>query len=87
MWIGAGVAGRRAYLAAGAGGGGTGAGSSLTASRSVFFFLPRSNSSTDHCGARTLLLWAIFGINLFVTYSLISWLPTLLSSSGWAKAV
>jgi MFS transporter, AAHS family, 4-hydroxybenzoate transporter len=36
--------------------------------------------------ARTTLLWAIFGINLFVTYSLISWLPTLLSSSGWAKA-
>jgi MFS transporter, AAHS family, 4-hydroxybenzoate transporter len=36
--------------------------------------------------ARTLLLWAIFGINLFVTYSLISWLPTLLASAGWAKA-
>jgi MFS transporter, AAHS family, 4-hydroxybenzoate transporter len=36
--------------------------------------------------ARTLLLWAIFGINLFVTYSLISWLPTLLAASGWAKA-
>ncbi len=36
--------------------------------------------------ARTQLLWAIFGINLFVTYSLISWLPTLLASAGWAKA-
>jgi MFS transporter, AAHS family, 4-hydroxybenzoate transporter len=36
--------------------------------------------------ARTILLWVIFGINLFVTYSLISWLPTLLSEAGWAKA-
>jgi MFS transporter, AAHS family, 4-hydroxybenzoate transporter len=36
--------------------------------------------------ARTSLLWLIFGVNLFVTYSLISWLPTLLSEAGWAKA-
>jgi MFS transporter, AAHS family, 4-hydroxybenzoate transporter len=41
---------------------------------------------TPQYRARTQLLWLIFGINLFVTYSLISWLPTLLSQAGWAKA-
>jgi len=33
----------------------------------------------------TLLLWAIFCLNLFVTASLISWLPTLLVESGWPR--
>jgi AAHS family 4-hydroxybenzoate transporter-like MFS transporter len=33
---------------------------------------------------RTLLVWAIFWFNLFVIYSLISWVPTLLHSAGWA---
>jgi MFS transporter, AAHS family, 4-hydroxybenzoate transporter len=41
---------------------------------------------TPEYRARTGLLWLIFGINLFVTYSLISWLPTLLSEAGWARA-
>jgi len=36
--------------------------------------------------ARTTLLWVIFWLNLFVSYSLISWLPTLLSTAGWAAA-
>jgi MFS transporter, AAHS family, 4-hydroxybenzoate transporter len=35
--------------------------------------------------ARTLLLWTIFWLNLFVSYSLISWLPTLLGAAGWAR--
>ncbi|MFM6832777.1 MAG: MFS transporter [Novosphingobium sp.] len=34
---------------------------------------------------RTTLLWSIFFISLFATYSLISWLPTLLTSAGWAR--
>jgi AAHS family 4-hydroxybenzoate transporter-like MFS transporter len=33
---------------------------------------------------RTLLVWVIFWFNLFVIYSLISWVPTLLRSAGWA---
>jgi AAHS family 4-hydroxybenzoate transporter-like MFS transporter len=36
--------------------------------------------------SRTLLLWCTFGLNLFVLYLLISWLPTLLRSAGWAPA-
>jgi AAHS family 4-hydroxybenzoate transporter-like MFS transporter len=32
---------------------------------------------------RTILVWAIFWFNLFVIYSLISWMPTLLRSAGW----
>ncbi|MDT8399291.1 MAG: MFS transporter [Pseudomonadales bacterium] len=36
--------------------------------------------------SRTLLLWAIFSINFFVLYYLISWLPTLLSNEGWPQA-
>lgn len=32
---------------------------------------------------RTTLLWALFWVNLFVNYSLISWLPTLLTQAGW----
>jgi AAHS family 4-hydroxybenzoate transporter-like MFS transporter len=32
---------------------------------------------------RTILVWLIFWFNLFVIYSLISWLPTLLHSAGW----
>jgi len=35
---------------------------------------------------RTLLLWVIFFISLFATYSLISWLPSLLTSAGWERA-
>lgn len=34
---------------------------------------------------RTTLLWSIFFISLFATYSLISWLPTLLTTAGWAR--
>jgi AAHS family 4-hydroxybenzoate transporter-like MFS transporter len=34
---------------------------------------------------RTVLLWIVFWSNLFVNYSLISWLPTLLGSAGWEK--
>jgi MFS transporter, AAHS family, 4-hydroxybenzoate transporter len=41
---------------------------------------------TPQYRARTGLLWLIFAVNLFATYSLISWLPTLLSEAGWAKA-
>jgi AAHS family 4-hydroxybenzoate transporter-like MFS transporter len=33
---------------------------------------------------RTILVWVIFWFNLFVIYSLISWVPTLLHSAGWA---
>ncbi|HZF15122.1 MAG TPA: MFS transporter [Steroidobacteraceae bacterium] len=32
---------------------------------------------------RTLLLWSVFALNLFVLYFLISWLPSLLTSAGW----
>jgi len=32
---------------------------------------------------RTILVWLIFWFNLFVIYSLISWLPTLLHAAGW----
>jgi len=35
---------------------------------------------------RTLLLWAIWSLNLFVNFSLANWLPTLLKSSGWNHA-
>jgi len=34
--------------------------------------------------ARTLLLWLGLVLNLFSLFFLISWLPTLLSSSGWS---
>lgn len=34
---------------------------------------------------RTLLIWAIFLTSLLATYSLISWLPTLLGNAGWAR--
>lgn len=33
---------------------------------------------------RTLLLWTVFALNLFVLYFLISWLPSLLTSAGWS---
>ncbi|MET0361055.1 MAG: MFS transporter [Sphingobium sp.] len=36
--------------------------------------------------ARNLLLWSIWGLNLFVNFSLSSWLPTLLASAGWSHA-
>jgi MFS transporter, AAHS family, 4-hydroxybenzoate transporter len=45
-----------------------------------------SSLLTPEYRARTTLLWAIFAANLFVSYSLISWLPTLLAQAGWAKA-
>lgn len=35
--------------------------------------------------SRTILLWAIFWLNLSTNYSLISWLPTLLAEAGWAR--
>jgi AAHS family 4-hydroxybenzoate transporter-like MFS transporter len=35
---------------------------------------------------RTLLLWAMVGLNLFNLYVLVSWLPTLLRQAGWAMA-
>ena len=35
--------------------------------------------------ARTLLLWLGLVLNLFSLFFLISWLPTLLSSSGWTQ--
>jgi MFS transporter, AAHS family, 4-hydroxybenzoate transporter len=35
---------------------------------------------------RTLVLWTVVGLNLFVMYVLISWLPTLLHADGWALA-
>ncbi|HSW38913.1 MAG TPA: MFS transporter [Acidobacteriota bacterium] len=35
---------------------------------------------------RTLLIWAIFFLNMFTLYFLISWLPQLLSEEGWQQA-
>ena len=35
--------------------------------------------------ARTVLLWCIFALNLFVLFVLISWLPTILTDAGWAR--
>lgn len=35
--------------------------------------------------ARTTLLWCIFGLNLFVLFVLISWLPTILTDAGWGR--
>lgn len=32
----------------------------------------------------TILVWAVFWLNLMTNYSLISWLPTLLIRAGWA---
>jgi AAHS family 4-hydroxybenzoate transporter-like MFS transporter len=34
----------------------------------------------------TILLWAVFWLNLFSNYALISWLPTLLVRAGWDMA-
>jgi AAHS family 4-hydroxybenzoate transporter-like MFS transporter len=31
----------------------------------------------------SILIWSLFWLNLFVNYSLISWLPTLLIGAGW----
>ncbi len=36
--------------------------------------------------SRTALLWAIFALNLFVLFILISWLPTILTDAGWSRA-
>jgi AAHS family 4-hydroxybenzoate transporter-like MFS transporter len=52
-----------------------------------------SGGLTPHVGSlfvrqlhrRTILLWTIFWLNLFVNYSLISWLPTLLGEAGWER--
>ena len=34
---------------------------------------------------RTLLLWCIFIFNLFVLYTLIGWLPQILTEAGWTR--
>jgi AAHS family 4-hydroxybenzoate transporter-like MFS transporter len=36
--------------------------------------------------ARTLLLWTIYALNIFVMYLLISWIPTLLGDARWSRA-
>jgi AAHS family 4-hydroxybenzoate transporter-like MFS transporter len=36
--------------------------------------------------ARTLLVWSIISMNLFVNYVIISWLPTLMRQAGWSLA-
>lgn len=36
--------------------------------------------------SRTLLLWIIFGLNLFGLYFLINWLPAMLTGAGWSRA-
>ncbi|MEO6340080.1 MAG: MFS transporter [Caulobacteraceae bacterium] len=36
--------------------------------------------------ARTLLVWLVIAMNLFVTYVIVSWLPTLMRSAGWSVA-
>lgn len=33
--------------------------------------------------ARTAVLWALYAMNIFVIYVLVSWLPTLLRRAGW----
>jgi AAHS family 4-hydroxybenzoate transporter-like MFS transporter len=35
--------------------------------------------------SRTLLLWCVFALNLFVLFVLISWLPTILTEAGWTR--
>jgi AAHS family 4-hydroxybenzoate transporter-like MFS transporter len=35
---------------------------------------------------RTALVWSTYILNLFVLYVLVSWIPTLLGSAGWAAA-
>jgi len=35
--------------------------------------------------SRTVLLWCLFALNLFVLFVLISWLPTVLSDAGWSR--
>lgn len=35
--------------------------------------------------SRTLLMWSIYALNVFVTYMLISWLPTLLKQAGFTQ--
>ena len=36
--------------------------------------------------ARTLLVWAVVAMNLFVNYVIVSWLPTMMRSAGWSLA-
>ena len=36
--------------------------------------------------ARTILLWLTFALNLFILFTLVSWLPTVLSEAGWTRA-
>jgi MFS transporter, AAHS family, 4-hydroxybenzoate transporter len=45
-----------------------------------------SSLLTEKYRMRTTLLWVTFAANLFVSYSLISWLPTVLGAAGWVKA-
>jgi MFS transporter, AAHS family, 4-hydroxybenzoate transporter len=47
--------------------------------RSVFELLANTFRS------RTLCLWAVVGLNLFVLYFLMNWLPTLLQAAGWSR--
>jgi len=35
---------------------------------------------------RTVAIWTMFWLNLFANYSLISWLPTLLTQAQWSRA-
>ncbi|MDB5717762.1 MAG: 4-hydroxybenzoate transporter [Sphingomonas bacterium] len=35
---------------------------------------------------KTLLLWAIYSLNTFLIYMVMSWLPTLLGTAGWDSA-
>ena len=34
----------------------------------------------------TLLLWAVFILNMFILYLLVNWLPTLLRTQGWSTS-
>ncbi len=39
----------------------------------------------DEYRGRTLLLWTLYVLNVFVIYMLTSWLPTLLAASHWPR--
>jgi AAHS family 4-hydroxybenzoate transporter-like MFS transporter len=57
------------------------------ASRSESNFEPRSPAVlfSSALRRRTMLICGIFFVSLLATYSLINWLPTLLSLAGWAR--
>lgn len=76
----AGIARQVQAIAPAHGGAGIHVAQATRAARSVAdLFTPRFR-------ARTLLLWAIFWMNLAVNYALISWLPTILHGAGWSHA-